>query len=43
MGNTNLRWMFWMYDRGMKLTITIATVLQAIRRLMTAQRRRGAY
>lgn len=43
MGNTNLRWMFWIYDRGMKLTITIATVLQAVRRLIAARRRSGAY
>ncbi len=43
MGRTNLIWMFWIYDRGMKLTIAITLVLRAARRQLIGHRHGRAY
>jgi len=43
MGYTNLKWMFWMYNRGTKLTVALATFLRALRTQLVPDRRGSAY
>ncbi len=43
MGRTNLKWMFWIYERGMKLALTMAALRQAMREQRAADRGGRAY
>ncbi len=43
MDRTNVKWMFWIYERGMKLALTMAALRHVLREQRAAGRRGRAY